>query len=175
MASRRDAPHAALNALPPAQARTALESCCGARRWVEGMLARRPFASTEALQAAAGQIWRQLDRADFLEAFAHHPRIGDRADPRGPATDAGRAWSAEEQSRAAARADGDDAAALRALNQEYAARFGYIFIICATGKSADEIRAALRARLANDPDTELGVAAAEQAQITHLRLERLAR
>ncbi|HET6150237.1 MAG TPA: 2-oxo-4-hydroxy-4-carboxy-5-ureidoimidazoline decarboxylase [Polyangia bacterium] len=174
-ASPAGAPHAVLNALPMEAARQALASCCGARRWVAGMLARRPFASSEALHAAAAEVWQGLERADFLEAFAHHPRIGERADARAAdaAAATGRAWSAEEQARAAAAPD--EATRLRALNQEYAERFGYIFIICATGKSAAEILAALRARLPHDPEAELAIAAAEQAQITHLRLEKLAR
>jgi 2-oxo-4-hydroxy-4-carboxy-5-ureidoimidazoline decarboxylase len=173
------APHAVLNALPPKAAHQALESCCGARRWVTGMLARRPFASSAALYTAAAEVWQTMERADVLEAFAHHPRIGERgthigagAGAAGTAT--GRAWSAEEQARAAAAPD-DQAAALGALNQAYAARFGFIFIICATGKSAAEILAALRARLAHSPEAELPIAAAEQAQITRLRLEKLAR
>jgi 2-oxo-4-hydroxy-4-carboxy-5-ureidoimidazoline decarboxylase len=163
-------PHAVVNALPPEDARQALERCCGAARWVAGMLARRPFASGAALHAAADEVWRSLGPADFVEAFSHHPKIGEKKIGAAPTS----AWSAEEQSRAAA-APADTAAALGALNQAYAARFGYIFIICATGRSADEIVAALRARLGNDPDTELAVAAAEQARITHLRLEKLAR
>jgi len=158
-------PHALVNALAPAEAREALARCCGSSRWVAGMLARRPFASTDALHAAADEVWRALSPADLLEAFACHPRIGQR-----PTS----AWSAEEQARAAAGGT-DAAAALRDLNEAYFARFGYIFIICATGKSADEILAALRARLPNDPATELTVAAAEQARITRLRLEKLTR
>jgi OHCU decarboxylase len=157
-----------VNGLAPEEARQALARCCGSSRWVAAMLARRPFPSTAALHAAADEVWRGLGRTDVLEAFASHPRIGEGATS---------AWSAEEQARAAAStaAAPQTAATLRALNDAYAARFGYIFIICATGKSADEVLAALRARLANDPDTELGVAATEQAHITRLRLEKLAR
>jgi 2-oxo-4-hydroxy-4-carboxy-5-ureidoimidazoline decarboxylase len=166
-------PHALINALAPAAARQALESCCGSARWVAGMLARRPFASDQALYAAAEEIWRGLGRDDFLEAFTHHPRIGDRAAP-AAATDASRAWSTEEQARAGA-ASADTAGALRALNQDYAARFGYIFIVCASGQSGQQILAALRARLPHDPDAELPIAAAEQAKITRLRLEKLTR
>ena len=168
------APHDVINQLPAPTAREALESCCGSRRWVAEMMARRPFASTEGLLAAAAEVWQGLDPSDFLEAFTHHPRIGERADAdAGAGTDTGRAWSLEEQARAAAAPH--DAATLHALNQEYAARFGYIFIICATGKSASQILAALRARLPNSPEAELPIAAAEQAHITRLRLEKLAR
>lgn len=166
------APHEVINRLPAPAAREALESCCGSRRWVAEMMARRPFASTGGLLTAAAEVWEGLDPSDFLEAFTHHPRIGERADPRA-GTDTGRAWSVEEQARAAAAPD--HAATLQALNQEYTARFGYIFIICATGKSASQILAALRARLPHSPEAELPIAAAEQAQITRLRLEKLAR
>jgi 2-oxo-4-hydroxy-4-carboxy-5-ureidoimidazoline decarboxylase len=166
-------PHAVVNALPPEEARDALARCCGSARWVAGMLARLPFPSTAALHAAADDVWRSLGAADFLEAFAHHPKIGERTAAKTGAAPTS-TWSAEEQSRAAA-APADTAAMLAALNQAYAARFGYIFIICATGRSADEIVGALRARLGNDPDAELSIAAAEQARITHLRLEKLAR
>jgi 2-oxo-4-hydroxy-4-carboxy-5-ureidoimidazoline decarboxylase len=172
-------PHAVLNALASEAAREALRSCCGAARWVDAMSALRPFVSSEALYAAADRIWRALDRADVLEAFAHHPRIGDRAggDSARAATATSHAWSAEEQARAAATTatDTDSASALRTLNQQYAARCGSIFIICATGKSADQILAALRARLPNPPDVELAIAAGEQGAITRLRLEKLAR
>jgi OHCU decarboxylase len=169
------APHELMNTLAPDEARQALELCCGSARWVSGMLARRPFSSADDLYSVADDVWRTLSRADFLEAFACHPRIGDTtASARGAQRSATSAWSAEEQARAVAGPPGA-AETLRALNDAYFARFGYIFIICATGKTAAEIVAALRARLANDPGRELGVAAAEQARITRLRLEKLAR
>jgi len=171
------AAHAVVNALPHDEARAALERCCGSSRWVAGMLARRPFASSDALHAAAAEIWGALGPDDFLEAFSHHPQIGEKIGEKvGEKTaDKGAAtWSAEEQARAAG-GPAESAAALRALNHAYAARFGYIFITCATGKSAQQILTELGARLGNDPAAELRVAAAEQARITHLRLEKLAR
>jgi len=161
-------PAVVLNGLSSEAARDALARCCGSRRWVEAMLAARPFASSEALHALADRSWLGLERADFLEAFAQHPAIGARPE----ALDA---WSSEEQARASGAGDAYGTTQLRALNEAYAARFGYTFIVCATGKSAGEILAALRARLDNDATTELAVAAAEQARITHLRLEKLAR
>jgi OHCU decarboxylase len=159
---------AVLNALSDEAARDALARCCAAHRWVDAMLATRPFASSEALHACADLVWATLERPDFLEAFAQHPAIGARAE-------ALSAWSAEEQARAAASGNAEGATELQALNEAYAARFGYTFIVCATGKTADDILAALRARLHNDATTELAVAAAEQARITHLRLQKLAR
>jgi 2-oxo-4-hydroxy-4-carboxy-5-ureidoimidazoline decarboxylase len=158
-------PHAVLNDLTDGEAGAALTRCCGSTRWVQAMLARRPFASTPALYADAEAAWAALGRDDFLEAFAHHPRIGARA------TDA---FSKQEQSGAVDA----DAAVKRALleaNEEYLRRFGYIFIVCATGKSAAEMLGSLRARLDNDPARELTIAAGEQARITRLRLEKLGR
>ena len=134
------------------------------------MLARRPFVSAAALYAAADEIWSGLGREDFLEAFAHHPQIGGRVQAR-PGVDA--AWSQQEQARVA-EAGGDTLGALRALNAAYLDRFGYIYIVCATGKSADEMLALLKARVDNEPARELAIAAGEQAKITRLRLEKLA-
>lgn len=158
-------PHAMLNAFSPADARAALTRCCGASRWVEAMLARRPFASAAALFADAEASWSTMGREDFLEAFSHHPRIGARA--------SNDAWASQEQARVA-EAGAEIRQALLAANEEYERRFGYTFIVCATGKSAGEMLALLRARLPNNPTRELGVAAAEQARITRLRLEKLA-
>jgi OHCU decarboxylase len=157
-------PHAVLNAMAMEDARRALGRCCGSARWVEGMLARRPFSSEDELDACADAVWAVLGRADYLEAFAQHPAIG---------TSTASAWSAQEQSRVA-EAGADTVASLRDLNQTYARRFGYTFIVCATGKRADEMLAQLRARLDNQPEAELAVAAAEQAKITRLRLHKLA-
>jgi 2-oxo-4-hydroxy-4-carboxy-5-ureidoimidazoline decarboxylase len=167
-------PHGLLNVLEPDAARVALHRCCGSARWVERMLARRPFESLQSLYAAAETVWADLDRADYLEAFAAHPRIGaDLAALKARfATTA--AWSQAEQAAVAA-ADAGTLEALRAANVAYADRFGFIFIVCATGKSAQEMLSLLQARLHNEPDAELRVAAAEQAKITRLRLEKLAR
>jgi len=131
------------------------------------MLARRPFASTAALHADAEAAWAALGREDTLEAFEHHPRIGARAGA--PKVDA---WASAEQARVN-DADGGTRAALADANERYLARFGYIFIVCATGKSASEMLALLEARLGNDPAHELAIAAGEQARITRLRLEKL--
>ena len=160
-----------LDAMPPERAAELLRACCGALRWVEAMLARRPFRTLPNVLAAADEIWSSLGPADWLEAFAHHPRIGERASA--VTQDArGAAWSAGEQARVGDAAP-DVRAELAAANRAYEARFGHIFIVCATGKSAEDMLALLTARLANDPDTELRVAAEEQRKITRLRLERL--
>lgn len=163
------APHTLVNGLGADDARRELARCCGSSAWVAEMLARRPFASAAELYAVAETVWRGLSRRDFLEAFSQHPPIGQGHD-----RDAAGDWSAEEQARVA-DAPADVAVALAAANRAYAARFGYIFIVCATGKTADEMLRLLRARLDNTPADELALAAAEQAKITRLRLEKLAR
>jgi 2-oxo-4-hydroxy-4-carboxy-5-ureidoimidazoline decarboxylase len=165
-------PHALLDELPPADARVALERCCGARRWVDGMLQRRPFGSREALLRAADEIWSACDRDDYLEAFAHHPRIGTDPAALRARFAATAQWSAAEQA-GAVQADDATLARLQELNAAYAARFGFIFIVCATGKSAAEMLALLEVRSGNEPRLELAIAAAEQAKITRLRLEKL--
>ena len=140
-----------LDGLSEDAARAVLARCCSARRWVEQVL-------------AAERFWWALGREDWLEAFAGHPRIGART------TDAA---ARREQ----AGVDGATAATRAALalgNRMYEERFGHVFLICATGKSADEMLGALRDRLGNDPITELRIAAGEQAKITRLRLEKAA-
>jgi len=154
---------ALLNGLPERAYRDALRRCCGSARWVEGMLARRPFADDAAVHAAAEELWWALAPADWLEAFAQHPRIGDlRA--------AG--WSRAEQ----AGVTGTEQDTLRRLadgNREYERRFGHVFLICATGLSATEMLGALDRRLRRDPGAELRTAAEEHAKITRLRLDKL--
>jgi 2-oxo-4-hydroxy-4-carboxy-5-ureidoimidazoline decarboxylase len=154
------------------EARSLLSRCCAARRWVEAMLARRPFVSDARLLAIAREVWLGLGADDWREAFAHHPKIGDRAAlaARFAAT---RELSLREQAGVRTAPD----AVLDALergNQIYQARFGYIFIVCATGKSADEMLSMLETRLTNPPEVEIRVAAEEQSQITALRLMQIA-
>lgn len=161
-----------LNALTEAGARAELLNCCGSSRWAAAMLAARPFASDAELFDAAERSWWAFDRVDWLEAFAAHPRIGDGV-AAGPGHSATREWSRQEQARAAT-APPEVRAALAAGNVEYERRFGHVFLICATGRSADEILVELRRRLENDPGREIREAAGEQAKITRLRLARLA-
>lgn len=160
-----------LDALPEQEARRALAACCAAERWIERMLAARPFESRERLLEAAERIWRDLDRADWLEAFAAHPRIGQLDGIRRDAATAAR-WSSQEQAGAQS-ADAATLVELAEANRRYEERFGHLFIVCATGKSAAEMLALLEQRLENSPDRELETAAAEQAAITRLRLEKL--
>jgi 2-oxo-4-hydroxy-4-carboxy-5-ureidoimidazoline decarboxylase len=164
---------AELNALDTAAASAALHRCCGATRWVDAMLAARPFANAAALYAAGERAWAALGPDDWRAAFAHHPRIGARLpQPGDGASTPATAWSKQEQ-RGVESASAEVRAALARGNVEYEKRFGWVFLICATGKSADEMLAELRARLDNDAATELRVAAAEHAKIMRLRLEKL--
>jgi 2-oxo-4-hydroxy-4-carboxy-5-ureidoimidazoline decarboxylase len=161
---------ARLNALPDGELHAALERCCGARRWCDALLAARPYASAESLHTEAGRIWRALDSADWREAFTHHPQIGDVAALRKKFATS--QWAASEQ-RGAESATEATLSALADGNRQYRERFGYIFIVCATGKSADELLALLRARLPHSLDQELSIAAGEQEKILHLRLDKL--
>ena len=162
---------AELNGLPPDAAAERLRACCGSSRWVRAMLDQRPFASVEELLAAAAEVWSRTTPEDREEAFGHHPRIGQGRAPTAVSR-AAAAWSAGEQ-RGVAGADEVTRRAMADGNAAYQRRFGRVYIVCATGKSAADLLADLRARLANHPDRERTVAAAEQEKITALRLQKL--
>jgi 2-oxo-4-hydroxy-4-carboxy-5-ureidoimidazoline decarboxylase len=162
---------AQLDVLPADRASQLLGDCCGSSRWISAMVARRPFGSMERLLAAADETWRSLGPDDWREAFAHHPRIGERRAAR-PESERGAAWAAGEQAGMGVAGD-DVRQALASANREYERRFGYIYIVCASGRTAEELLATVTERLRNDPDTELSVAAEEQRRITRLRLEKL--
>lgn len=158
------------NGLPPDNAVQEILPCCGSLRWATEMAALRPLASEAALLAASDRVWWQLNVADRDEAFRSHPRIGDRK-AAASATQQSSTWSRQEQNGV----NGEAAQVLTELaraNDEYEARFGRVFLICATGKSAAEMLAALRHRLSNDPETELHETAEQQRQITRLRLRK---
>jgi 2-oxo-4-hydroxy-4-carboxy-5-ureidoimidazoline decarboxylase len=160
-----------LNALPADEAAAAFLRCCGAQRWADTMVAARPFPSLDELHEVATATWLALPEDDWLEAFAHHPTIGDRAALEQPAATAS-GWEAREQGGVAGAAT-TTLDRLAELNRRYRERFGYVYLVCATGKSADEMLALLEQRIDNDPAVELPIAAAEQDKITHLRLEAL--
>lgn len=160
-----------LNAIPPARATELFTACCGSARWVSRMVARRPFPSRQAVIDTAEEVWRSLSEPDWLEAFAHHPRIGESASAVAQ-SEKGREWSATEQV-AVTRASESIRLAQRDMNAQYERRFGYIYIVCATGKTPNEMFAIARDRLSNDPAAELKIAADEQRKITRLRLEKL--
>jgi OHCU decarboxylase len=165
-----------LNALPAAQAHAELLACCGASLWARGMVARRPFGDSAELFAAADEIWRSLDRNGWLEAFASHPQIGEKQGEKQIESQASQQlssrWSAEEQSGTRRNA-AEVMTKLAEGNRAYRQRFGYIFIVCATGKTASEMLAILERRLHNDASAELAIAAEEQRRIMRLRLEKL--
>lgn len=160
-----------LHSLNAGEAGAALLRCCGSVRWAERMAALRPFADEAAMFAAARDVWQDLTRDDWLEAFAAHPKIGDVDSLRSKFAHTA-AWSAQEQSGMNATSE----ATIQAFadgNRDYEKKFGHIFIVCATGKTAGEMLTLLQARLGNDAATELRIAAAEQEKITRLRLEKL--
>lgn len=162
---------AQLNALPAPDCAELFAACCGSSRWVSELVARRPFASLMELRSVGDDIWWALDASDWLEAFAHHPRIGG---TQSSAAQSERAstWSASEQA-AVTTAAPSARTELATINDAYETKFGFIYIVCASGRSAQELLAIARDRLGNDLDVELRVAAEEQRQITNLRLGKL--
>jgi 2-oxo-4-hydroxy-4-carboxy-5-ureidoimidazoline decarboxylase len=165
-------PHSVLNGLSESAAAEALRRCCGSERWVAELLAGRPYASSAELQGFAERIWRGLGPEDYLEAFAQHPQIGEDLPALRQRFASTSALSEREQA-AVSGADEQTLGELRDANRAYRARFHHIFIVCASGKSARQILQLLEQRLGNDPADELAIAAAEQAKITRLRLQRL--
>jgi OHCU decarboxylase len=162
---------ARLNALPERQAQAELLTCCGSREWAWRMAAMRPFRTEPSLFDAAHEVWWSLDREAWLEAFRSHPRIGERKAEAGQ-TAREQGWSRGEQAGMDAAAEATRAA-LAELNRRYEERFGHIYLVCATGRSAEELLAILEHRLQSSPEAEIRVAAEEQAKITVLRLKKL--
>ncbi|MGA2909647.1 MAG: 2-oxo-4-hydroxy-4-carboxy-5-ureidoimidazoline decarboxylase [Terracidiphilus sp.] len=166
---------AAWNAADESAAMEAMLACCGSKRWAQAMVAQRPIASVWALSQAADRVWGTMREPDWLEAFAFHPRIGERQPVlvttrpsyRGAARSS--EWSQQEQSSAKAASE-LVLAELAADNELYAQRFGFTYIVCATGKSATEMLTILKQRLANDRESELREAAEQQRQIMQIRL-----
>lgn len=164
---------ARLHALEAGAAVAELLACCGSRRWAQAMAAARPFGSKEELLSRADEMWWDLDAEDWLEAFRAHPRLGESGEA-GEAerrTSRSRRWSEGEQA-GARRAEPKVVTALASENRAYEERFGHVFLLCATGKSADRMLASLRERLDHEPEEELKIAAGEQAKITRLRLDK---
>jgi OHCU decarboxylase len=160
-----------LNGLSASEATDEFLKCCGSEVWARRMAETRPFANLEQITARASEIWRVLDQADWLQAFRSHPKIGG-SKAADKVSEQSREWSGEEQSgvkSASERVLSD----LASLNQRYEEKFGFIFIVCASGKSSDEMLAILKSRLANDLQTEVSNAASEQEKITAIRLRKL--
>lgn len=160
-----------LNELSPTEASHAFMQCCTATQWVEQLVLARPFSSASELKTKADDIWHKLTEKDFLEAFDGHPKIGDVGSLKAKYANT-KALASGEQSSVNHASD-EVINALAAGNTAYEEKFGFIFIVCATGKSAAEMLALLEARLPNDRETELKNAAEEQRKIYHIRLEKL--
>ncbi len=160
-----------LNSLPAAEAESEFLKCCGSRHWAGRMTSERPFANLDELVDGGERLWWSLEPGDWLEAFHSHPKIGEKK-AAAPTSGQSKRWSEAEQA-AVSTAAPETLQALTDLNRRYEEKFGYIFIVCATGKSSDEMLAILRARLENPAGEELRIAAAEQAKITQLRLKKL--
>lgn len=150
-------------------AMAALLSCCAARRWAAEVTSMRPFEDVQALYDAANTVWAEMGEADWMEAFRAHPRIGDRRPAHASAQSS--AWSRQEQAltEAAAQRVIDE---LAAGNARYEELFGFTYIVCATGKSAEEMLEILQRRLTSDRETELREAAEQQRLITQIRLRK---
>jgi 2-oxo-4-hydroxy-4-carboxy-5-ureidoimidazoline decarboxylase len=156
------------NLMPaPAALRPVLD-CCGSRAFSEALVRARPFADVDALLSAADSIWWSLAESDWLEAFACHPRIGESA---GNSSHQFSAWSAEEQSKARSAAQ-PLLHSISEKNREYEARHGFIYIVCASGKSADQLLTTLDRRIGNPTGHEIKEAAEQQRQITHIRIRK---
>lgn len=160
-----------LNELPADGAEAEFLKCCGAQRWAREMAEARPFADLDHLLSEGDRICALLAPDDWLEAFRAHPKIGE-TKPAAFHSAQAESWSAQEQS-AVAKASLETIKELAEKNREYEDRFGFIFIVCATGKSSEEMLALINARIHNDRNTELRTAAEEQRKITQLRLEKL--
>ena len=160
-----------LNRLDAHALREALGRCCGATAWVGKMLGVFPVESKAILLEEAEKVWDDCEEADWREAFGHHPRIGDLDSLKKKFALTGQ-WAEGEQS-GAKEATGEVLKELARGNEEYERRYGYIFIVCATGKTAGEMLGLLKERLGNAPEEEIRVAAGEQNKITRLRLEKL--
>jgi OHCU decarboxylase len=160
-----------LNSLSPSEAEQEFLKCCGSKNWAQQMVIGRPFQSLNQLTETGDRIWWSLEPTDWLEAFHSHPKIGEKKAAAAIAAEA-QQWAEDEQSGTRA-ATAETIAELAELNSAYEKKFGYIFIVCAAGKSSEEILIILRHRLNNNSDEELRIAAAEQGQITQLRLRKL--
>lgn len=145
--------------------------CCGSTNWASAMAEARPYSSEAALLEKADTVWNNLSASDWKEAFTHHPKIGDIESLRKKFASTA-AWAEGEQSGTSSASD-EVLRKLAELNDVYERTYGYIFIVCATGKSAEEMLEILESRLQNNPEEELRIAAGEQQKITRIRLEKL--
>lgn len=152
-------------------AKNTLSQCCGAEKWVDGMINLMPFNSKGEMYQNAEKIWYSLNEADWLEAFSCHPKIGDLNSLKEKYSSS-KQFAGKEQSGVEG-ASSEVLAELAKYNDEYEKKFGFIFIVCATGKSAEEMLSIIKERIYNDTQTEIRIAMEEQNKITKLRLEKL--
>jgi len=160
-----------LNSLPPQRLKDELMRCCGSSLWVNKMLPFFPADDLVELLEDAEEQWYNCSEDDWKEAFAHHPKIGD-VDSLQKKFATTAVWASGEQ-RGVGAASTATIEELAKYNVNYEKKFGYIFIVCATGKSAEEMLQLLKERLQHDPASEIEIAADEQNKITKLRLEKL--
>ena len=160
-----------LNLLQPEAAEGEFLKCCGSKKWTQQMSRHLPFRGERDLLETAEQVWWSLDSEDWLEAFRSHPKIGEEKAATQASADS-LSWSRKEQ-KGVANAGPRALELLRELNRHYEEKFGFIYIVCATGKNSEELLQILQERLENEPETELRIAAEEQALITQLRLQKL--
>jgi 2-oxo-4-hydroxy-4-carboxy-5-ureidoimidazoline decarboxylase len=158
------------NAMDREEAAREILPCCGSRAWADDLASARPITSVAELLEASQRLWLGLQASDWMEAFRTHPRIGNSSDA-AVASAKARKWSSEEQ-RKVTEGDDEVKVALAEANRSYEQRFGRTFIVCATGKSPQEILQILRRRLQNDDAVEMREAADQQLQITEIRLRR---
>lgn len=160
-----------LNTINRKEAFDEIFKCCGCTIWAQNLIDFRPYSSKEELFRLSDMIWTSCEGEEVLEAFSHHPQIGDlkSLEKKFAST---KDWASGEQAGVNV-ATPKVIEELAEANAEYEKKFGYIFIVCATGKTADEMLAMLKRRLMNDPDTEFRIAKAEQNKITHIRLDKL--
>lgn len=165
-----EGPAGKLNRLSRDEAYAELLKCCGSARWAREVAALRPFWDVTQAVVIGHRVWSELPEEDWLEAFRAHPKIGESKAEK-EVTEEERRWSEGEQARAR-ESSPDTLAELAAANREYEEKFGFIFIICAQGRTAGEILSALRGRMKNERGAELRAAADEQWSITELRLRK---
>lgn len=157
------------NVMETSSAVALLLHCCAAQRWANGVAALRPYPTAEDLFASVDRVWATMQEPDWMEAFAAHPRIGERKAPHASAQS--KEWSSKEQASVDA-ARSQTLSELAAGNARYEDLFGFTYIVCATGKTAEEMLEILRKRIENDRQTELREAAEQQRQITQIRLRK---
>lgn len=157
------------NGADQASALESMLACCAAHRWAAAMVATRPVDDADKLIATANAIWGVMEEPDWMQAFAAHPRIGGRGARHASAMSL--EWSRGEQSSTVLAPD-QIITELAEGNAQYEERFGFTYIVCATGKSAEEMLAILQRRLRNDRQTELREAAEQQRQIMQIRLRK---